>query len=93
VNLILILPLKLTFATTPETLSLLIDTDKRASRQLRSSRASRIDWIAQLLIGIPFVKSEPIAPEEMLEALGHTSDSATSILKDVKNQMERNGGN
>jgi hypothetical protein len=56
------------------------------------------DWTyvrlsSQLLIGIPFVKSEPITPEEMLEALGHTSDSATSILKDVKNRMERNGDN
>jgi hypothetical protein len=36
----------------------------------------------QLVADVPFVKSETITPEEMLEVSGHTPESAKSVLKD-----------
>jgi hypothetical protein len=37
----------------------------------------------QLVAAVPFVKSETITPEEMLEVLGHTPESVKSVLKDL----------
>jgi hypothetical protein len=37
----------------------------------------------RLLAAVPFVKSETITPEEMLEVLGHTPESVKSVLKDL----------
>jgi hypothetical protein len=38
---------------------------------------------SQLVVAVPFVKSETITPEEMLEILGHTPESVKSVLKDL----------
>lgn len=38
---------------------------------------------AQLVAAVPFVKSETITPEEMLEVLGHTPESVKSVLHDI----------
>jgi hypothetical protein len=45
----------------------------------------------KLLAGVPFVKNQTVTPEEMLEALGHTSESAATIMNTVKQRMEKNG--
>jgi hypothetical protein len=37
----------------------------------------------RLAMGVPFVKSETITPEEMLKILGHTAESAKEVLRNV----------
>ena len=47
----------------------------------------RLSW--RLLVGIPFVKSRTITPEEMLEIMGHTPESAKAILKECGTKTHR----
>jgi len=44
----------------------------------------------KLLAGVPYVKSQTITPEEMLEALGHSAESAAAIMNTVKQRLEEN---
>ena len=44
---------------------------------------------AKLVAAIPFIKSGTLTPEEMLEALGHSAESAKKILTTVKQEMKK----
>lgn len=44
-----------------------------------------------LLLAVPFIRSGILTPEEMLETLGHSKESAESILKSVKKKMKKSG--
>jgi hypothetical protein len=53
-----------------------------------------LDWhylplSPNLLAAVPFIKSGTLTPEEMLEALGHTAESANAVLTTVKQKMKK----
>jgi hypothetical protein len=57
-------------------------------------RKLTLDWhylrlSPKLLAAVPFIKSGTLTPEEMLEALGHSSESANAILTTVKQKMKK----
>ncbi len=72
---------------TPSTSDLIRQLDDPIQLKLVQGKLAP-DWSvkrlsAQLVAAVPFVKSETITPEEMLQLLGHTPESVKSVLNEI----------